>query len=107
MELLSGYACNEDWELLGPDEMINLWEDVVDEGRITIYIEPVFTRQEQHNLLAFHKLWLKYCELTPKMMPPLKEMKITPEWQFLQAEAMKLLEVFDLRGRLSEEVEIT
>lgn len=107
MEVLSGYACNEDWELLGPDEMINLWEDFVDEGRITIYIEPVFTKQEQSNLIMFHKLWLQYCESTPKNMPPFREIKATPEWQKLQNEAIKLLELFQLRGKLDEEVEIT
>lgn len=107
MEVLSGYACNEDWEQLGPDEMINLWADFVDEGIITIYIEPVFTKQEQFNLIAFHKLWLQYCESTPKNMPPFREIKATPEWQKLQNEAMKLLELFELRGKLDEEIEIT
>jgi hypothetical protein len=106
-EVLSGYACNEDWELLGPDEMINLWEDFVDEVRIPIYIEPVFTKQEQCNLLAFHKLWLQYCEYTPKNMPPFKEIKATLEWKNLRNEAIKLLELFELRGKLDEEIEIT
>lgn len=80
MEVLSCYACNEEWELLGSDEMINLWADFVDEGRVTIYIEPVFTKQEQSNLIAFHKLWLQYCDATPKNMPPFREIKATREW---------------------------
>jgi hypothetical protein len=107
MEVLSGYALNEDWELFGPDEMINLWDDFVDEGRIAIYIEPAFTKQEQSNLLAFHRLWLQYCELTPKNMPPFKEIKVTLEWQRLKTEAIRLLELFELRGKLDEEIEIT
>jgi len=107
MEVLSIYSCNEDWELLGPDEVINQWEDFVDEERISIYIEPVFTKQEQECLRAFHQLWLSYCDSTPKVMPPLKEVMVTPEWQYLQREAKKLLLAFELRGKLSEEIEIT
>jgi hypothetical protein len=107
MEVLSIYSTDEDWEYLGPDEVINQWEDFVDEGRMSIYIEPVFTKKEQENLRAFHKLWTEYCNSTPKNMPPFKEIKATSEWQFLKAEAVKLLEIFELRGSLNEEIEIT
>ncbi|WP_339509898.1 hypothetical protein [Pseudomonas sp. RL_15y_Pfl2_60] len=107
MEVLGIYSCNEDWELLGPDEVINQWEDVVDEGTMSIYLEPVFTKQEQENLQRFHQLWLQYCDSTPKNMPSFKRIKVTPEWQNLQAEAIQLLEIFELRERLSEEIEIT
>lgn len=107
MEVLSIYSTDEDWEYLGPDEVMNQWEDFVDEGRMSIYIEPVFTKQEQDNLRTFHKLWTEYCNSTPKNMPPFKEIKATSEWQFLKAEAVKLLEIFELRGSLNEEIEIT
>jgi len=107
MEVLSIYSTDEDWEYLGPDEVMNQWEDLVDEIRMPIYIEPVFTKQEQENLRAFHNLWTEYCNSTPKNMPPFKEIKATSEWQSLKTEALKLLEIFELRGSLSEEVEIT
>ncbi|EIK45982.1 hypothetical protein O59_000003 [Cellvibrio sp. BR] len=40
-------------------------------------------------------------------MPPFKEIKATLEWKKLQNEAIKLLELFELRGKLDEEIEIT
>lgn len=107
MEVLSIYSTDEDWEYLGPDEVMNQWEDFVDEIRMPLYIEPVFTKQEQDNLRAFHNFWTEYCNSTPKNMPPFKEIKATSEWQSLKTEAQKLLEIFELRGSLNEEVEIT
>lgn len=50
MEVLSIYCCDEDWASLGPDEVINQWEDFVDRQRFAIFIEPVFTTEEQTQL---------------------------------------------------------
>lgn len=107
MEVLSIYSADEDWEYLGADEVINQWEDFVDEVKIPIYVAPVFSEQERKKLLAFHALWLQYCESTPKTMPPFSKIKTTSEWLSLKNKAVELLAVFNVRGRLSEEIEIT
>lgn len=107
MEVLSIYAIDEDWTYLGPDEVINQWEDFVDEVRIPIYVAPVFSEQECEKLLAFHALWLQYCESTPKSMPTFNKIKTTPEWLNLKNRAIELLAIFNVRGRFDEEVEIT
>ena len=106
MEVLSIYSTDEDWELLGPDEVINQWADFVDESRIPLYIEPVFSKKEREELLKFHELWLQYCDATPNAMPRFNEIRTTPEWQRLKNEANKLLAIFEVRGRFDEEVEI-
>lgn len=107
IEVLSTYSEDEGWELLGPDEVINQWEDFVDEYRLPLYVEPVFSKQEREALLTFHQLWLQYCDLTPKFMPAFEEVSKTPEWQNLKHQASILLKIFEQRGKLDEEIEIT
>jgi hypothetical protein len=107
MEVLSTYSEDDDWELLGPDEVINQWEDFVDENRLSLYVEPVFSNQEREALLAFHQLWLHYCDSTPKFMPAFKEVRKSPEWQQLKHQASNLLKIFEQRGKFDEEIEIT
>jgi hypothetical protein len=107
MEVLSIYSTDEDWRLLGPDEVINQWADNVDESRMPIYVEPVFSAKEGAELLKFHELWLQYCDATPKFMPPFEQIRKTDEWKTLQNSAIDLLALFNLRGRLDEEIEIS
>lgn len=107
MEVLSTYSEDEDWEHLGPDEVINQWEDFVDENLLPLYVEPVFSKQEREALLTFHQLWLQYCDSTPKSMPTFEAVRKTPEWQHLKLQASNLLKVFEQRGKLDEEIEIT
>lgn len=106
MEVLSIYCCDEDWASLGPDEVINQWEDFVDQQRFAIFIEPVFTAEEQTQLKAFHAEWLQYCDSTPKSMSPFEVIRNTLEWQQLKRRAGELLHLFEQRGKLSEDVEI-
>ena len=106
MEVLSIYYCDEDWASLGPDEVINQWEDFVDQQRFAIFIEPVFTTEEQTQLKAFHAEWLQYCDTTPKSMPSFEVIRATLEWQQLKRHAGELLHLFKQRGKLSEDVEI-
>lgn len=107
MEVLSIYSTEEDWKLLGPDEVINQWEDNVDDSRIPIYVEPVFSAEERSELLRFHELWIQYCDATPKYMPPFEQIKKTDEWKELQNRAIELLTLFNVRGKLDEEIEIS
>lgn len=107
MEVLSTYSRDEGWELLGPDEVINQWEDFVDEYRLPLYVEPVFSKQEREAILGFHQLWLQYCDSTPKFMPAFEEVSKTPGWQNLKHQASNLLKIFEQRGKLDEEIEIT
>lgn len=106
MEVLSIYADDECWTHLGTDEVINQWGDFVDDVRIPLYVEPVFSTNERENLLAFHNLWVEFCDNTPQILPPLETLKKTIEWKQLQTEAIDLLAVFNLRGKFDEDVEI-
>lgn len=107
MEVLSTYSRDDGWELLGPDEVINQWEDFVDQYRLALYVEPVFSKQEREALLTFHQLWRQYCDSTPKFMPAFEEVRKTPEWKNLKHQASNLLKIFEQRGKLDEEIEIT
>lgn len=106
IDVLSVYSSDEGWELLGPGEVINQWEDIVTEETIKNYLEPVFTVEEQEGLIKFHEKWLQYCQETPKFMPSFKKIKEIYEWQSLQHAARELYALFMIRGTLDEEAEI-
>ncbi|MCC5866498.1 MAG: hypothetical protein JJU31_15355 [Wenzhouxiangella sp.] len=103
MDLLQTYSTEEEWEFLGPDEVINRWEDIVDDSRISKYSEPTFSPDEQLALRKFHELWKDYCWSTPRVMPPIEVLKESSKWQSLREQAATTLALFSERGRFEEE----
>jgi hypothetical protein len=76
IETLTAYTHESNWDLFGDDEMVNIWEDWVDEQSLASYITPVFSQSEQSALHQFHKDWLDYCSNTPFEIPrDFKEMR--------------------------------
>jgi hypothetical protein len=106
IEALEIYLSIEFQERFGLDEVINIWEDWVDNERMPEYTEPVFTKQEQFAITNFHKQWEKVCKNTPQIMPSVKAMIEDKNWIQLINIAEETLKILLLRGRLSEEVEI-
>ncbi|TGK41523.1 hypothetical protein [Leptospira andrefontaineae] len=91
----------------GGDEIINLWEDWVDEYRLNRYIEPVFSKSEQTAIKDFHRIWLYVCENTPQILPPVEELSRSDLWLQLIAIAQDSLSIMNERGKFSEETELT
>jgi len=107
IEVLEITTSYEEQEKHGGDEVINMWEDWVDDERIGDYVEPVFTKKEQERLAEFHKAWNYVSNHTPQFLPDISELKKNNDWTNLMASASDALAVFRQRGKLSEESEIT
>jgi len=103
MDILRIYADAEEWSRLGPDEVINQWGDIVDDQRISTYVEPVFSKSEQEALRKFHQLWKEYCRSTPRFMPSMNVLKESSKWKALQKEASEAYVLFSERGWFREE----
>ena len=107
IEVLEITASYEEQEKFGSDEVVNMWEDWVDDNRIIDYLEPVFTKQEQECLAEFHKTWNYVADHTPQILPNISELKQNEYWSALVDAASKALVVFSQRGKMSEDIEIT
>jgi hypothetical protein len=89
-----------------PNEMINMWEDVVHADNWDWYSRPVFSIEESEAIRAFHDVWLAVADETPEPMPHTIELLIgTPAWNRLMVAARDTLQVLSLRGRFDEETE--
>lgn len=88
-----------------PNEIINQWEDWVPDPRRPHFSEPVFSREEQHAIIAYHHVWTEVCKATPKRLPSLEILFETAEWQRLRDAAVSASAVFAVRGRLPEDEE--
>lgn len=107
IEVLKITASYEAQEKFGGNEVINMWAEWVDDARIGGYTEPVFSNSEQECLVEYHKIWSYVTDHTPHALPSVSELKGNQYWSSLVATASKALTVFNRRGRLSEEKEIS
>lgn len=88
-----------------PNELINQWEDWVREDDLGWYGAPVFSRDENEAIRAFHKVWQTVAEATPEPMPHTIEALIgTPIWVCLMDAARTALVIFEKRGRFDQDV---
>jgi hypothetical protein len=87
--------------------MINQFEDwVLNEKWIDGWGPPVFSKEEIEALRKFYRVWVKVAAEMPARLPPLEETLKFPEWDQLRFAAEEALSVFNVRGFLSEELEI-
>jgi len=99
---------NSTWvNQLGTDEIINMWYDQMGEDEsFEFFSEPVFANKEQNSIKKFHNL----LESSYKNIPSTwkrEELLENKEWLKLVETAKEELNVFIVRGRFSEEQEIT
>ncbi len=106
IEVLEIYCSFENQEIFGPDEIINMWDDLVHDNYLNTLVEPVFSLEEQYVFSDFHNNWKEICDNTPQYMPPLSILKKDHKWISLMINAKKALNIFLIRGRFNEEVEI-
>lgn len=106
IETLEVYVSVEDQKLFGPDEVINMWDDFVDDERLATYDEPAFNKQEQLAISVFHNNWNRVCDNTPQHMPPIEQLVKEQYWVQLMNDAREALLILAIRGRLDEDQEI-
>lgn len=106
IESLDAFADEETVGVLGTDEIIEVWYDYMDDGRLSFYDSPVFSSEEVNAIKRFHNL----LESTYKKVPStwkLEELASCSEWSALVAAASDEYDIFMERGPLDEEQEIT
>ena len=107
IEVLEITSSPEEQKKCGPEEVINLWEDFVDEEKILFYDEPVFSFEEINEIRRYHNTWNYVCDNTPDRIKSIEDATKIDCWVELQKEAAIALQVFMRRGKFVEEYEIT
>jgi hypothetical protein len=90
------------------NEVLNQWEDwSASIASIERYAQSVYTAEEGSCLVAVGDAWSEFCEATPtKIIHESKELS-KPELAKLVAVSDKALGALRLRGKLSEEGEVS
>jgi hypothetical protein len=88
-----------------PSEVICEWNDWVNEQSQPTFTEPVFTVEERAAIDQFHTIWDKVADETPDPLPELEVLMKSEPWRRLRDAASRALQVFEQRGRFSEDFE--
>jgi hypothetical protein len=86
-----------------PVEVINQWEDWVDDPKAAWLSDASFSDDERQAVVDFHAAWADVSARIPDPVPDLEVLVATPEWNRLRLAAADALEIFARRGRLSED----
>ncbi len=100
LELAASPEQQRGWDT---NEVINGWEDWVDEGRKNSYVYPVFSQAEIEGIEKFSSVWLEAANSTPNPLPQFEQLCSHPSWLKLMATAKEVLAIFQVRGKLPEE----
>lgn len=86
-----------------PHELINQWTDSVNDKDFGWYSEPEFSADEQAAMKQFQDVWECVINDTPNPMPnSIESLLGTEVWQRLMDAAQSALNVFMVRGRISD-----
>jgi len=106
IEILDTFSNEECIEKIGTGEIIEQWYDYVDEDRLDSYGLPIFSNEELKALRRFHNLLEKSYQKVPETWA-LNDLSGNKEWNILVYSAKEELKIFQKRGRMDEENEIT
>ena len=106
IEVLDAFSDEECVEIIGTGEIIEQWYDYVDEERLVFYDRPIFSNEELNALKRFHNLLENSNQKVPETWS-LNELLGNKEWESLVSTAKEELQIFQKRGRMDEEQEIT
>lgn len=90
-------------EVSVPNEVINQWEDWVSPEWKNQLIEPVFSKAEREGIEVFSQVLKTVAADISDRLPALDVLIGMPPWHALRDGAHRLLEIFSVRGKLSEE----
>ena len=90
----------------GAFEIINMWDDIFPSGLDDEWVsEPVFSQKEQNSIKAFCSLVSQIARLTKEDIFSESELIDIPEWINFIKLANECLTTFEIRGRLSNDIE--
>lgn len=86
------------------NEIINQWEDWINIQNLEkTYPSPTYTPEERAAIIEYHKIWNEIAGKIPEEVETIHQFLETSLWQILSKGAQASLEVFQVRGRLSED----
>ena len=85
-----------------PAELICMWEDSVHKEDAAFYSAPIFSREEQKAIWAYHEIWAKIADVMNDKLD-ISELQKTKPWNEMRLAAQGALEVFMDRGIMSED----
>jgi hypothetical protein len=92
------------WDL---NELINEWESWVDHPFLPgDFSPPAFSADEMNALAITHDAWLAFADSTPQDIKDEPAALCMPEWKAFVDTCSAAIKVFQVRGRLREDVEI-
>ncbi len=87
-----------------PAEAFNQWDDWTDHLKSSeTFASPTFSDAERAEIARHSGVLAEVGEKLPQTPPPLSELLSDPDWERLRASAQTALEVFNKRGRFSED----
>lgn len=87
-----------------PAEAFNQWDDWTDHPKSSeTFASPTFSDAERAEIARHSTVLAEISARLPQTPPPLSELLSDPDWERLRASAQTALEVFNKRGRLSED----
>jgi hypothetical protein len=93
------------WDL---NELINSWEtNVEDPFSPSEFEPPAFAPAEVAAMATTHQAWLAFSDRTPTKIKDEAAAFAIPEWDALVAACVEAIKVFERRGKLPEDKEIT
>jgi hypothetical protein len=93
---------------LGLDELLTQWEDFICrpiDGEN--FPSPAYTGEEIEALRRLDATWERLCDATPASIADERAALALPEWGEFVSTARSALDVFQIRGRLSEDVVVS
>lgn len=93
-------------ERIGTDEALECWYDLVNDDKLNFYDSPVFTESETTLIRELHRLIEISCNSVPSTWKPV-DVAFCEPWRNIVAKANDVFILFQERGLLDEELEIT
>ena len=106
IEVLDYYAIVDNLTPLKPIEILEMWDEWVDDNQLESFQKPAFTDEEIEAISAFHDYWLQYCDELPKTVSSASELIMESSWATFVAQSKICLECLMQRGLLSEDREL-
>lgn len=102
IEVLDYYAIVDNLTPLKPTEILEMWDEWVDDNQLESFQKPAFTDEEIEAISRFHENWKQFCDELPKTISNARELIVEPAWTALVEQSKICLTILMKRGLLSE-----
>ncbi len=107
LEIAASFQAQQDFQAQAPEthvatEVLEQWADWVSPNWQEELKAPTFSEQERAAITQFQSIWLEAHTNLVRPLPVLEYIQLAPAWQQLRIAAEACLQVFMVRGKLSD-----